>query len=162
MDPAHAPTAFIKHRLLDSGWTLKIRTWRGIFIVQSGPQILRRMTETYPTEAVCRWTGSGACSDVVAPLGLRWASRRWPNQAHAHGSAGWWHLDEEGDLARLTRGVLALGEFSRWLVAGTVLPCNSGASHGASRGPRVTKRLRAAAAAPPQPPRCLQLQRNHR
>jgi hypothetical protein len=85
-----------------------------------------------------------------------------PNQAHVHGSAGWWHVNEEGDLARITRGVSVLGEASRWLAVGTVLPRNSSASHGVSKGPPMTKRLWAVAAAPPQPPRCLQLQRNRR
>jgi hypothetical protein len=55
-------------------------------------------------------------------------------------------------MARLTQGVSVLGEASRWLAVGTVLPHNSDASHDASKGPPVTKRLRAAAAAPPQPP----------
>jgi hypothetical protein len=55
-------------------------------------------------------------------------------------------------MARLTRVVSALGEASWWLAVGTILPRNSGASHGASKGPPVTKRLWATAAAPPQPP----------
>jgi hypothetical protein len=64
-------------------------------------------------------------------------------------------------LARLTRGVSALGEASQWLVAVTSLPHNSGASHGVPKGPPMMKRLWAAVRAPPQPPRCLQLQMNH-
>jgi hypothetical protein len=44
-------------------------------------------------------------------------------------------------LARLTRGVSALGEASRRLAVATTLPHNSGASHGVPKGPPVTKRL---------------------
>jgi hypothetical protein len=100
--------------------------------------------------------GGGACSDVAAPLGLRW----WPNWAHVHGSTKWCHLNEEGDWARLTLCVSVLGKASRWLAVATVLPCNSGVSHGVAKGPPAMKRLPAAATDPPQPPRCLQLQRN--
>jgi hypothetical protein len=106
--------------------------------------------------------GGEVCSGTAAPLGLQWAHRCWPNRAHIHGSAGWWPLNQEGDLARLTRGVSASGEASQWPMAAMVLPCISDASHSVPKGSLVTKRLRAGAATPPQPPQWHQLQRNHR
>jgi hypothetical protein len=64
-------------------------------------------------------------------------------------------------MASLTRSVSELGKASLRLAVTTVLPHNSSASHGGSKGPPVTKRIWAVTEAPPRPHGCLQLPRNH-